>query len=73
MIKQVSFCIRKIDYTLTNMVFKKKKHSIGFCLPYLNNKTLKDFDKGFMTGMPLTQLIMMHFWEIYVMISQSIL
>ena len=31
----------------------RKKHSADFCLSYLNDKILKDFDKGLMTGMIL--------------------
>ena len=33
-----------------------KKHSTDFCLSYLNDKILKGFDKGLMTGMILIDL-----------------
>ena len=33
-----------------------KKHSIDFCLSYLNDKILKGFDKGVITGMVLIDL-----------------
>ena len=33
-----------------------KKHSTDFCLSYLNDKILKGFDKGLITGMVLTDL-----------------
>ena len=36
----------------------REKHSMDFCLSYLNNKTLKRFDKGIMTGMILFDLQM---------------
>ena len=55
MFKQVPFWIRKIYYTLTNLVFEKK-HSTDFCFSYLNYKILKDFDKGLITGMILIDL-----------------
>ena len=52
-----------------------KKHSTDFCLSYQNDKILKDFDKGLMTGKrPLTQLIMMYFWKNYMLlVSRNIL
>ena len=34
----------------------RKKHSTDFCLSYLNDKILKGFDKGLMTGMILIDL-----------------
>ena len=34
----------------------QKKHSTDFCLSYLNDKILKGFDKGLMTGMILIDL-----------------
>ena len=34
----------------------RKKHSTDFCLSYLNDKILKGFDKGMMTGMILIDL-----------------
>ena len=34
----------------------RKKHSTDFCLSYLNDKTLKGFDKGLMIGMILIDL-----------------
>ena len=34
----------------------QKKHSTDFCLSYLNDKILKGFDWGMMTGMILTDL-----------------
>ena len=37
----------------TNQSGFRKKHSADFCLSYLNDKILKDFDKGLMTGMNL--------------------
>ena len=34
----------------------RKKHSTDFCLSYLNDKILKGFDRGMMTGMILVNL-----------------
>ena len=34
----------------------RKKHSTDFCLSYLNDKVLKGFDRGMMTGMILIDL-----------------
>ena len=34
----------------------RKKHSTDFCLSYLNDKILKGFDRGMMTGMILIDL-----------------
>ena len=36
-----------------NPFSEKKKHSAGTCLSFINDKILKDFDDGLMTGMML--------------------
>lgn len=36
----------------------RKNHYTDYCLSFLNDKTLKGFDQGFMTGMILTGSIL---------------
>ena len=68
MLPLVSKVIEKVihDQTSTFLNSKKllytyqsgfrKKHSTHFCFSYLNDKILKNFEKGLMTGMILTDL-----------------
>ena len=43
------------SYMTINMVLGKN-HSIDTCLPFLNEKILKGFDDGLLTGMILIEL-----------------
>ena len=46
--------LKNLLYTYQSGI--RKKHSTDFCLSHLNDKILKDFDKGMMTGMILIDL-----------------
>ena len=56
-----------------NLLYKyqsgfRKNHSTGFCISFLNDKTLKVFNQGFITGM-----ILIYFQKAYDTIDHEIL
>ena len=63
---QALLWIRKIYYTLTNLVIKNN-YSTDLCFFYLNNRILKSFDNGLMTCM-----ILIDFQKAFEIIHQDI-